>query len=64
MPTIDQPPPVLALADVEMDLRGVLPKPRGQHMLGLLDRDGIDMVDHLAKAIVAPAMRLAGEAKS
>jgi hypothetical protein len=60
MPAIDQPLPVGPVGRVEMHLGGVLPQPRGQHMLGLFDGDAIDMVDHLADLVVAPAVRLAG----
>ncbi len=59
MAPIDQPLAILAVRGIEMDLGGVLPQARGQHMLGLFDGDAIDMVDHLAHRIIAPAVRLA-----
>ena len=44
-----------------MHLRGVLVEPGREHVLGLLDRHAVDMVDLLAGRIVAEAMRRAGE---
>ena len=61
MPTIDQPLAILAQCGVEMHLGGVLPQPRGQHMLGLLNGDAIDMVNLLANLVIPPAVRLACE---
>jgi hypothetical protein len=61
MPAIDQPPAILARGGVEMHLGGVLPEPGGQHVLGLLDGHAVDMVDHLAHRVVAPAVRLSGQ---
>jgi hypothetical protein len=54
--------PALGLDElVEMDARGVLIEPGRDLVLGLLDRDAVDMVDLLADRVVAEAMRAAGE---
>ena len=61
---VDQPPsePALRLAElVEMHLGGVLIEAGRDLMLGLLDRDAVDMVDPLARGVIAPAVRRAGE---
>ena len=61
---VDQPPAeaALALAElVEMHLGRVLVEARRDLVLGFLDGDAVDMVDALARRIVAPAMRRAGE---
>ena len=61
---VDQPPaePALALAElVEMHLGGVLVEAGRDLVLGLLDGDAVDMVDALARRVVAPAMGRAGE---
>src|ERR1700738_77272 len=53
---------VLALGElVEMNARRVLVEPRRHLVLGFLDCHAVDMVDHLADLIIAPAMRAAGE---
>ena len=44
-----------------MHLGGVLPQAGGDHMLGLLDRHAIHMVDRLADLVIAPAMRRTGQ---
>src|SRR5450759_3241231 len=52
----------LALAElVEMHARGVLIKPRRDLMLGFLHRDAVDMIDFLARFVIAEAMRTAGQ---
>ena len=64
MPAIDQAAAeaVLALGElVEVHPRGVLIEPRRHLVLGFLDRHAVDMVDHLADLIIAPAVRAAGE---
>ena len=63
MAAIDQPLAILAEGGVKMHLGGILPQPGGNHVLGLLDGDAIDMVDLLAHRIIAPTMRLACKAK-
>ena len=66
MAAIDQPPaePALALAkQVEMDLGGILIEAGRDLVLGFLDGDAVDVVDALARSVVAPAMGRTGEGK-
>ena len=61
---IDQPVAEAAFAlgeVVEMNARGVLIKPRRDHVLGVLDRDAVDVIDLLARLVVAEAVRAAGQ---
>ena len=61
---VDQPPaePALALAvKVEMHLGGVLVEARRDLVLGFFDGDAVDMVDALARRVVAPAIGRTGE---
>ena len=43
-----------------MHLRRVLPQPRGDHVLGFLDRDTVHMVDLFTNRIFIPKMSAAG----
>ena len=64
MPAIDEAPPEapLPFAElVEMHFRGVLIEPGRRLVLGLFDRDAVDMIDPLAGAIVLEPMRRAAE---
>ena len=63
MPAIDQPFAIGTVRGVKMHLGGVLPQAGGQHMLGLLDRDPVNMVDHLAYSIITQTVRLSGQCK-
>ena len=63
MSAIDEPLAIGAERRVKMYLGGVLPKPRGEHMLGFLDRHTVNMVDLLTNGVVAPAVRLACKGK-
>ena len=38
----------------------VLPQARGHHVLGLFDRDAVNVVDLFTHGVVAPAVRLSG----
>ena len=64
MPTIDQPQPIGALGRIKMHFGGVLPKARGQHMLGLLNGDAINMIDHLADLVIAQTVALTRQNKA
>ena len=46
---------------IEVDARGVLIKPRCDHVLGVFHRDADKVVDLLAGLVVAKAVRTAGE---
>ena len=62
VPAIDEPTPntVLALGGlIEVDAGRVLVEPRGNLVLGFLDRDPVDVVDLVACLIVTEAMRAA-----
>ena len=64
MPAIDEPPAEAAVLGgvlVEVDFCRVLVEARRDLVLGLLDRHAVDMVDALARRIVAKAVRAAGE---
>ena len=57
MAAIDQAAAILAVGGVKMHFGGVLPQTGGEHMLGLFNRDAIDMVDLFADCVVAPTVR-------
>ncbi len=63
MPAVDQALAETAFAFgvlVEMHARGVLIKPRREHVIGFLDRHAVHMIDLLARLVILPHMRAAG----
>ena len=59
MAAIDQAaaePPLPLRKLVEVNPRGILVEPRRKLMLGFFDRHPVDMVDPLARLVIAPAV--------
>ena len=50
---------VFAAGDIEMNLRGVLPKSRGHHVFSLFNCHPVHVIDLFADLVVSPAMGLA-----
>jgi hypothetical protein len=63
---IDDPtpePPLGLDVLVEVDLGGVVVEPGREHVLGLLDRHAVDVVDPLADLVVVPQIGAAAEGR-
>ena len=63
MPAVNQAPAVFPERRIEVDAGSVLPKAGRRHVVGLLDRDSIDMIDRFARHVVTQAMGFARENK-